>query len=211
MCNNSAKFTAPGESAWAELRESQSLALALPNTGQAVTIDLGEAGDLHFRDKKTVAHRLFLIAQARHYGELVPCSGPVFESITIEDGKARIKFTSTDGGLIAAKLPTTYPIKTLLNETAPLSRNSPQSQLEGFAICGADHRWVWADATIDEASVLVWSDKVPAPVAVRYAWADNPTCNLYNVAGLPAPPFRTDDFPTTTDKYRFGLSPQGRH
>jgi sialate O-acetylesterase len=211
VCNNNAKLSAPGESAWAELRESQSLALALPNTGQAMTIDLGEAGDLHFRDKKTAAHRLFLIAQARHYGKPVPCSGPVYESITIEDGKARIKFTSADGGLVAAKLPTTYSIKTLLNETAPLSRNSPESQLEGFAICGADHRWVWADAKIDETTVLVWSDKVPSPVAVRYAWADNPTCNLYNAAGLPAPPFRTDDFPTTTDKYGYGLSPQGKY
>ena len=203
VCNNNAKLNAPGESAWAELRESQSLALALPNTGQAVTIDLGEAGDLHFRDKKTVAHRLFLIAQARLYGEPVPGSGPVYNSIAFENGKAWIKFTSTDGGLVAANLPATYPIKTLLNETAPLTRNSPQSQLEGFAICGENHRWVWADAKIDGDTVLVWSDKVPKPVAVRYGWADNPTCNLSNGAGLPASPFRTDDFPTTTANAHF--------
>jgi len=204
VCNNYAKLTAPGKSAWAELRESQSLALSLPNTGQAVTIDLGEAGDLHFRDKKTVAHRLFLIAQAKHYGQPVSYSGPVFDSIAIEADKARIKFRNADGGLVAGKLSPTYNLKTLLGETAPLTRNSPQSQLEGFAICGEDHKWFWAEAKIDGDSVLVWSDKVPNPVAVRYAWADNPTCNLSNGAGLPASPFRTDDFPTTTATKRFG-------
>jgi sialate O-acetylesterase len=74
-------------------------------------------------------------------------------------------------------------------------RNSPQSELEGFAICGSDHQWVWADAKIEGNDVLVWSSKVPHPVAVRYAWADFPIVNLYNDAGLPAVPFRTDDFP----------------
>lgn len=77
-------------------------------------------------------------------------------------------------------------------------RNSPQSQLEGFAICGADKKWVWADAKIDGDTVLVSSSQVTAPIAVRYAWADNPTCNLYNQAGLPASPFRTDDFALNT-------------
>jgi sialate O-acetylesterase len=185
------------------LRESQSLALALPDTGQAVTIDLGEAGDLHFRDKKTVAHRLFLIAEAKHYGQPVSFSGPVYDSITIEADKARLKFRNADGGLVAGKLPPTYNVKTLLGETAPLIRNSPQSQLEGFAICGEDHKWFWADARIDGDSVLVWSDKVTKPVAVRYAWADNPTCNLSNGAGLPASPFRTDNFPATTANARY--------
>jgi sialate O-acetylesterase len=77
-------------------------------------------------------------------------------------------------------------------------RNSPKSELEGFAICGEDRNWAWADAKIEGDSVIVWSDQVPAPVAVRYAWADNPTGNLYNGAGLPASPFRTDDFPAAT-------------
>ena len=77
-------------------------------------------------------------------------------------------------------------------------RNSPGSQLEGFAICGEDKNWVWADAKIEGDTVVVYSPKVPSPVAVRYAWADNPTCNLYNGAGLPAVPFRTDDFPAQT-------------
>jgi len=203
VSNNYAKLTAPAESAWAELRESQSLALALPNTGQAITIDLGEAGDLHFRDKKTVAHRLFLIAQAKHYGQPVPCFGPVYDSFDIEADKARIKFRNADGGLVAGTLSPTYNVKTLLGETAPLIRNSPQSQLEGFAICGEDHQWRWAVAKIDGDSVLVWSDKVPKPVAVRYAWADNPTCNLANGAGLPASPFRTDAFPATTSNAHY--------
>ena len=203
VCNNFAKLPQPGESAWAELRESQSLALALPHTAQAVTIDLGEAGDLHFRDKKTLGHRLFLIAQSEHYGQRVACSGPVFDSVKIEAGKARIHFRNSDGGLVAAKLPATYPIKTLTGEFSPLVRNSPHSELEGFAICGEDRKWVWADAKIDGESVLVWSDKVPRAVAVRYGWADNPTCNLSNGAGLPVSPFRTDDFHVTTQDVRF--------
>jgi sialate O-acetylesterase len=203
VCNNYAKLTAPGESAWAELRESQSLALALPDTAQAVTIDLGEAGDLHFRDKKTVAHRLYLIAEAKNYGRQVTYAGPAYDSIAVEAGKARIKFRNTDGGLVAGKLAPTYKVKSLTGETAPLIRNSPNSELEGFAICGEDHKWVWADARIEGESVLVWSDKVPQPVAVRYAWADNPTCNLCNGAGLPASPFRTDDFPASTASNHF--------
>jgi sialate O-acetylesterase len=204
VCNNYAKPTAPGESPWAELRESQSLALDLLNTGQAITIDLGEAGDLHSRNKKTAAHRLYLIAQAQHYGEPITSSGPIYQSIAIEGNKARVKFTNTEGGLVAAALPTTYPIKTLLNETSPLIRNSPHSQLEGFTICGEDHKWTWANAQIEGDTVLVWSDQVPKPVAVRYAWSDNPTCNLSNGAGLPATPFRTDEFPTTTATKQYG-------
>ena len=203
VSNNSPKVSQPGESAWAELREAQSSGLALPDTAEAVTIDLGEAGDPHYRDKKTVGDRLFLIAKGKHYGQAAPCSGPVYESLSIEAGKARIKFNSNGDCLVARPLPATYNVKTLIGETAPLIRNSPNGELEGFAICGADHRWVWADARIDGNSVIVWSDKVPSPVAVRYAWADNPTCNLYNGAGLPASPFRTDDFRTLTARNHY--------
>ncbi len=88
----------------------------------------------------------------------------------------------------------------MTEKTAPLVRNSPQSQIEGFAICGEDKKWVWAEAKIVGDTVVVWSGQVPNPVAVRYAWADNPTCNLYNEAGLPAAPFRTDEFVLTTYK-----------
>jgi sialate O-acetylesterase len=198
VCNNFAKPVQPAESAWAELRESQSLALQLPHTGQATTIDLGEAGDLHFRDKKTVGHRLFLIAEAQLLGHPAAFSGPTFQSVAFAAGRARIRFDHTDGGLAAATLPATYSVKTLLGQAAPLHRNRPGSELEGFAICGADRNWVWADGRIKGDCVVVWSDKVPQPIAVRYAWADNPICNLYNGAGLPASPFRTDTFPLTT-------------
>ena len=203
VCNNFAKPTRPIESAWAELRESQSRALALPSTGQAVTIDLGEAGDLHLRDKRTVGHRLFLIAEANRFGRPVEFSGPIYKSVAFEAGRARISFEHVDGGLVAVNLPATFAVKTLTAETALLVRNTPQSELEGFAICGEDRRWVWANAKIDGAAVIVWSESVAKPVAVRYAWADNPICNLSNGAGLPAPPFRTDDFPVTTQRNHY--------
>jgi sialate O-acetylesterase len=96
-------------------------------------------------------------------------------------------------------LPATYKsnLRKPGGEEKPLVKPSPTSQLQGFAVCGADRTWVWADAKIDGSVVVVWSDKVPAPVAVRYAWADHPVCNLYGKAGLPAFTFRTDDFPGT--------------
>jgi sialate O-acetylesterase len=197
------KVSMPGESGWAELREAQSMALKLPNTGQAVTIDVGETGNLHPRNKKDVGERLALIALARDYGKAIPFSGPVYDSIKVESGKAILSFQHTDGGLTAKPLPQTDAVNSLTNETAPLVRNSPNSQLEGFAICGEDRKWVWADAKIDGNNVIVWSDKVPSPAAVRYAWADNPTCNLTNGPGLPASPFRTDDFPPVTLKGKY--------
>jgi sialate O-acetylesterase len=198
LANYMAKKPEPGESQWAELREAQSLALKVPKTGQAVIIDVGEAGDIHPRNKKDVGERLAVIALAKDYGKSIPYSGPVYDSMKVKNGKAVLKFTHTDGGLVARPLPETFVVKSQTNETAPLVRNSPGSQLEGFAICGEDKKWVWADAKIEGNSVIVSSDKVSAPVAVRYAWSDNPTCNLYNRAGLPASPFRTDDFPPVT-------------
>ena len=197
------KASMPGESGWAELREAQSLALKLPNVGQAVTIDVGETGNLHPRNKKDVGERLALIALAKDYGKAIPFSGPVYDSMKVESGKAILSFLHTDGGLTAKPLPETDVVSSLTNETATLVRNSPNSQLEGFAICGEDRNWIWSDAKIDGDNVIVWSDKVPSPLAVRYAWADNPTCNLTNGSGLPASPFRTDDFPPVTLKGRY--------
>ena len=197
------KASIPGESGWAELREAQSLALKLPNTGQAITIDVGESGNLHPRNKKDVGERLALIALAKDYGKAIPFSGPAYDSMKIESGKVILSFLHTEGGLAAKPLPETDLVNSLKNETAPLVRNSPNSQLEGFAICGEDRKWVWADAKIDGNNVIVWSDKVPSPVAVRYAWADNPTFNLTNGSGLPASPFRTDDFPPVTLKGKY--------
>lgn len=198
LANHMDKKPAPGESNWAELREAQSLALQLPNTGQAVLIDIGEAGDVHPRNKKDAGERLAAIALARDYDRSIPFCSPTYASMKIESGKIILSFAHTYGRLVAKPLPPVYDVKTQIKQTAPLVRNRPDSQLEGFAICGEDRHWVWADAIIEGEKVLVWSDKVPAPVAVRYAWADNPTCNLYNGAGLPASPFRTDNFPPVT-------------
>lgn len=205
LANYQPKKDAPGESGWAELREAQSMTLKLPNTGQAVLIDLGESGNIHPRNKKDVGERLALIALAKDYGRKIPYSGPVYAALKIDGSKARITFKHADGGLVAKPVPATYDVESKRNKTktAPMVRNSPNSELEGFAICGEDKKWVWADAKIEGDSVVVWSDKVTAPVAVRYAWADNPTVNLYNGAGLPASPFRTDDFPAATLKAKY--------
>lgn len=192
LANYLDKQNTPAESKWATLRESQLKTLALPNTGMAVLIDAGESKDIHPQRKDIAGDRLAKIALAKTYGKDIPFSGPIYESMTVEGEKARLKFRHIEGGLIAKDLPSTYDVVGKSKTTAPLVRNSPESELEGFAICGADKQWVWADARIDGDSVLVWSDKVPQPVAVRYAWADNPTCNLYNHAGLPASPFSTE-------------------
>jgi len=204
LSNYYPKSDKPAESAFAfaELREAQSMTLALPHTGQAVLIDLGDSANIHFGHKKEAAERLAAVALANTYGKKIPFSGPVYSSLKIEDGKIRLQFDHVEGGLVAQPLAATYSVNAVNGAVAPLVRNSPKSKLEGFAICGDDHKWVWADAKIDGNSVLVWSDQVPKPVAVRYAWADNPTCNLYNAAGLPASTFRTDDFPATTKDKR---------
>ena len=201
--NYNTKASMPGEGGWGELREAQSMALDLPNTGQAVTIDVGETGNLHPRNKKDVGERLALIALAKDYGKSLPFSGPVYDSMKVESSKAILSFLHTEGGLTAKPLPETDIVNSLTNKTAPLVRNSPNSQLEGFAICGEDRKWVWADAKIDGNNVIVWSNEVPSPVAVRYAWANNPTCNLSNGSGLPASPFRTDDFPLVSLKGKY--------
>lgn len=204
LANHGAKLSDPATENWAELREAQSLALQLPHTGQAILIDIGEAENVHPANKKEVGERLARIALAKTYGKAVPFSGPVMESSAIEGSKIRLRFTHTDGGLVARPLPEKQDLYLADNRTGPLVRNSPGNELEGFAICGKDALWVWAQARIDGNDVVVWSENVPEPTAVRYAWADNPTANLYNGAGFPAGPFRTDDFPlkTTPRKYQ---------
>lgn len=184
----------PSNSFWAELREAQTMALKLPNTGMAVTIDRGEANCVHPLNKKDIGERLAKIALARDYNIKTPYSGPIYKSVKFESGKAIISLSHTDGGLVAKKLLPTYNLYLNYKKVAPLLANSPGSELEGFAICGKDKKWSWANAKIDGNNVVVWSDKVPEPIAVRYGWADNPTVNLYNGAGFPASPFRTDQF-----------------
>jgi len=199
--NNGPLVESPGESGWAELREAQAMALEVPNTGLANLIDTCEDGDLHPRNKQEVGYRLALLALANTYGDKsVACYGPVYESMKVEDGKAIITFKHAEGGLVARKLPPTYRVSLSKPELGekPLVLPSPNSEVQGFAICGADRAWVWANARIDGSTVVVSSDQVPKPVAVRYAWANHPVSNLYNKAGLPALPFRTDDFPRAT-------------
>lgn len=162
----------PQESNWAELREAQLQTLQLDNTGMAVTIDIGEAYDIHPKNKQDVGIRLALAARANTYGQNIPYSGPIYRSYSINDNKIRVSFTNTDGGL----------------------KIKDGQTLKGFTIAGPDHKFYNADAVISGNDVIVSSSNVPYPVAVRYAWADNPDCNLHNGAGLPASPFRTDDW-----------------
>jgi sialate O-acetylesterase len=171
----------PTESEWAELREAQRMALTLPKTGQAVIIDIGEADDIHPRNKRDVGYRLALNALAIEYGKQLEYSGPAFKEMQIENGKAILGFSHTGSGLVANK--------------------SKYGYLQGFAVAGEDRRFHWAKAYIDGDKVIVYSDEVKNPVAVRYAWSDNPDdANLYNKEGLPASPFKTDNWTWTTEK-----------
>jgi sialate O-acetylesterase len=172
LANYMTRREQPADSAWAELREAQTMTLSLPKTGMAVIIDIGDAKDIHPKNKQDVGKRLALWAQSQVYGKDVVYSGPMYESMKVEDGKVRVSFKHTGGGLEAKG-----------------------GKLAGFAVAGEDRTFVWADATVDGKTVVVCSEKVAKPVAVRYAWADNPDCNLYNKEGLPASPFRTDDWP----------------
>lgn len=156
------------------------MTLSLPKTGMAVTIDIGDAKDIHPRNKQDVGFRLALAALKMEYGQDVIHSGPLYKSMKVEGNKVRIRFTNVGGGLVA----------------------QGGGPLRGFAVAGADRKFVWANAEIDGDTVVVWSERVPKPAAVRYAWASNPVCNLYNAAGLPASPFRTDDWPGVTAKNR---------
>jgi sialate O-acetylesterase len=166
----------PEESNWAELREAQLQTLHLENTGMAVTIDIGDAKDIHPKNKQEVGRRLALIAEAKTYNLKSAFSGPIYNTYRIEGNKIRILFFHTEGGL---KTPVDGPLK-------------------GFTVAGPDHKFHWADANIEGNEIVVSCKDVTDPIAVRYAWAKNPVCNLYNGADLPASPFRTDDWPGVT-------------
>jgi sialate O-acetylesterase len=166
----------PVDSDWAELREAQLLATkTLPNVGMAVITDVGEKDDIHPKKKEPVGARLALAARGIAYGEKLEYSGPVFKNMKVQDGKAILSFTHADSGLEAR-----------------------DGDLKGFAICGPDKKFVWGKAEVEGDIVIVSSPEVSEPVAVRYGWADFPDVNLWNKAGLPATPFRTDDFQMTT-------------
>ena len=159
----------PSESNWAELRFAQLKSLSVPNTAMAVTIDAGEWNDIHPLEKKVVGERLTLAARKLAYGdEKIVYSGPIFRSITKKGDKLIIDFDNTGSGLMV----------------------KGGGYLNYFAIAGADKKFVWADAVIENNQVVVWSNEIPDPLWVRYAWADNPeSANLYNIEGLPASPF----------------------
>ena len=168
----------PGTDDWAELREAQALtARNVPNCGLAVTIDTGEADNIHPKAKQPVGDRLALLALAQHYGKDVIASGPVFLAAEQSGHALRVHFDHTDGGL-----------------------KVHGEKLEEFSVAGADHQWHWAGASLDaDNAVVVSSPDVPEPVAVRYAWQANPNATLFNGAGLPAAPFRSDDWPGVTE------------
>jgi sialate O-acetylesterase len=204
LANYLPRKPAPSESTWAELREAQAKTLSVPNTGLAVLIDVGDVGNIHPHDKKTPGERLAAVALANTYGKTIPFAGPTLDSISIEGDSIRVHYTHVDGGLGAKELPAQYaPSSEKPTVMVPQERYAPASQLEGFAVCGEDHVWKWADAKIDGTTVVVHAQDVPKPVAVRYAWADDPVCNLYNGAGFPAAPFRSDDFPPITLNAKF--------
>jgi sialate O-acetylesterase len=162
----------PSESSWAELRQAQLKTLSVPNTAMIVTTDIGEWSDIHPLNKEDVGKRLALAARKLAYGDKkVIYSGPIYQSMKTDENKIILTFTDIDGGLTAKG-----------------------GKLKYFAIAGPDKKFVWANAKIKGDKIIVWNDSVPNPVAVRYAWADNPEdANLYNKAGLPASPFGTDD------------------
>jgi sialate O-acetylesterase len=145
-----------------------------------------------------VGSRLAKIALAKLFGKGGQYTGPVYRSMKIEGDKIRLSFDDASGELEAKELPANYDVESAKKIVSPLVRNRPGSPLEGFAICGADLKWVWADAVIEGRNVIVSAPEVKQPVAVRYAWANNPTCNLYNKEGLPASPFQTDGVPPPT-------------
>jgi len=177
-----------GGDGWAKVRMAQSKTLTIPNTGMAVAIDLadiGNPGDIHPKNKKDVGERMALWSLAKDYGKKdLVYSGPLYREMKIEGDKIRLVFDNVGSGLTVATKKGYDPIV-----------KDPQCKLQKFAIAGEDKKWVWADAVTDGKTVVVSSPSVPKPVAVRYAFSMNPDgCNLYNNEGLPASPFRTDEW-----------------
>jgi sialate O-acetylesterase len=169
--------TQPAESAWAELRDAQLYTTkTVPNTAEAVITDVGEEYDIHPRKKEPVGARLALAARALAYGEKIEYSGPVYKDMKVEGDKVVLSFDHVGGGLVAKG-----------------------GEITGFTIAGEDRKFVNAEAQIEGDKVVVRSANVAHPVAVRFGWANYPVVNFWNKDGLPATPFRTDEFPLTTE------------
>jgi sialate O-acetylesterase len=178
LANYKKRHLSPSESEWAELREAQSLTLSQPNTGMTCIIDIGEADNIHPMNKQEVGRRLALLANKMLYHQDCIASGPLYKGYRKDGNRIRISFTNTGSGL----------------------STKDGKEVTGFAIAGNDKRFHWATAIIEGNEVVVYSDKVPEPEAVRYAWTDNPVCNLVNSERLPAIPFRTDNWKGITQK-----------
>lgn len=175
--------TEPGESNWAELREAQTMTMAkLPNTGEAVILDIGEGKDIHPKNKVDVGRRLARWALAKDYGVKIPYHSPQYKSMAKDGNKIVLTFDYLDKDWQGQNW-----------------RPFDVAQPRGFTICGEDKKWTFANAKIlPDGRVEVWADSVANPMAVRYGWANNPVVNMFNGAGLPLTPFRTDDFPGVT-------------
>jgi sialate O-acetylesterase len=177
LANFRARAPEPGPSLWAELRDAQFETLrTVPHTGMAVAIDIGEEGSIHPTNKQEVGARLARWALDEVYGKDIPVSGPLYEGFVVKGNEIVVSFSHHDRGL----------------------RAGGDGPLTGFSICGEDRKFVWATARISGNEVVVGHPDIVKPVAVRYAWAENPECNLVNGEGLPASPFRTDDWAGVT-------------
>ncbi len=195
LANFKARQTAPpmkGEHGWPALREAQMMALSLPNVEQACIIDIGELGvhprNIHPSNKWDVGKRLALVARDKIYGEDIVSSGPMYDSMCVTGSRIVVKFKAVGSGLIMAGVRSRYD-----HTIIPLPTHPEGTGVAGFTIAGDDGKFVFAKARIvGKDSVAVWSDYVPKPVHVRFAWHANPLHNLYNIEKLPASPFRTD-------------------
>lgn len=187
LANYMEESSVPQDNNWAELREAQAMALELPHTGMATAIDLGEADDIHPKNKQDVGKRLGMAAMAVAYSQPTISSGPIFKAMNIEKNKAVITFDHVGGGLLT---------------------KDKFGYVRGFQIAGKDKKFYWAKAHIQEGAVEVWSENVPEPIAVRYAWSNNPAVDLYNKEGLPAIPFRTDKWKGMTEGVIFEDGPK---
>lgn len=175
---------------WPALRQAQAEALKLPATGMVVITDAGEALDIHPRNKQLPGERMAALALKNIYGKNVPSESPMAVRAVFDGISVNVSFSHTDGGLTAHKIPENFILKTSNSTSRKLVRRSPGTQLEGFALCGADGKWYWADnADISGDKVTVFSRKVNSPVKVRYNWTDNPFGNLFSKAGFPVAPF----------------------
>ena len=189
LANFRSRSPEPTDTAWARIRESQKKTLALPKTGMAVIIDIGERGNVHAKDKQDVGRRLALAARAIVYGEKdLVYSGPMYNSMKVEGGKVVLSFDHLGSGLMIG------PPEGAITAGPDQAPKVGAEKLVGFAVAGADGKFVWADAKIVGDTVVVGSPEVEKPVAVRYGWDNDPACNLYNKEGLPASPFRTDNW-----------------